>query len=206
MASDDDDDELVHRAKSGDLLAFNELLGRLRSYARSLANQRLHRQVRLRKDPSDLAQDVVFELFRNFERFDGASMQALRSYVRQILEHNAVDVVRAELSALRRSLAAERSLDAAGDQAGLAARLVAPNTPPLDRVLRNERAEQFLTALEQLPAAQRQAFRLWWENCTFREIAQEMNKTEDAAKSLVRHAKHRLAELVPGAWGDEDDE
>lgn len=197
------DDELLLRAKAGDERALNLLIARLRHYVKKLALRRLPQRVRVRKDPSDLAQDTLAEGFRDFDRFEGASINELRAYLKRILERNAIDTLRAELDAFRRSLDAESSFDAPISGTKLRGQLPAEQTPADLRIERREQWELLLSLEEQLPESQRRALSLWRQRYPFREIAEILQVTEDAAKSLVRTAKQTLRECVPGAVLDE---
>ena len=192
-----DDTELLRRAKAGDEHALNELIAALRPYLKAVAQKKLNPRVRVRKDPSDLVQETLEQGFRDFERFAGATQNELRAYLRKILERNAIDTMRAELDAFRRSVKAEYSLDGPADGAKIKGRLVAELTSPSQRAERNQQMERLLSAMEALPEAQRKALALWQQRYSYKEIAEELQKTESAAQSLVKHALKTLRVQFP---------
>lgn len=199
-------DSLLVRAKGGDGLALNELLEALRPLLRKWADRLLNPRLRIRKDPSDLAQDTLMEFFRTFPKFEGKTQPELLSCLRKILEHNHIDALRAQLHAAQRTLAVEVSLDEPNSGSKLRSGLQAEQTPADLKLERREQLARALAMEEQLPDSQRRALSLWRQRYTFREIAQTLNISEDAAKSLVRHAKQTLKERLPGGKSDGEDE
>jgi len=195
-------DGLLARAKSGDEEALNTLLGELRPYLKTIANRKLDRRVRIRKDPSDLVQETLVQGFLDFGRFAGATMEELRGFLKTILKRNAIDTLRGELDAFRRSVTAERSLDEPGGGNKLRDQLVNEHTSPSGIVARNQQTELLLAAIAQLPDAQRKALNFWKLGFTYQEIAEELQRTESAAQSLVKHALKSLREQFPDGFGE----
>jgi len=196
-------DDLLRRAKLGEERALNELVNVLRPYLKTVAARKLPARLRVRKDASDLVQETLEEGFRNFDRFAGATHEELRGYLQRILERNAVDTVRRELDALCRSADAEESLDARQGDGSLKSQFVADQTSPSGRVARSELLDIVMTVMERLPKEQRAALSLWLQRYSFHEIAEELEKTESAAQSLVKHALKTLRERVPAALRDD---
>jgi len=132
----------------------------------------------------DVVQDVFVELWRHPGRYDPAA-GTLRTYLIVLARHRAVDLVRSEL---RRVARQERSY-----------RL----TPaPLmasagDEVLAAETAGLVRSAVQSLPATQRQVVELaYFDGLTCREVAHAVGIPEGTAKSRLRLALAKLEEML----------
>jgi len=132
----------------------------------------------------DVVQDVFVELWRHPGRYDPAA-GTLRTYLIVLARHRAVDLVRSEL---RRVARQERSY-----------RLMPP--PPVagagDEVLAAETAGLVRSAVQSLPATQRQVVELaYFEGLTCREVAHAVGIPEGTAKSRLRLAIAKLEEML----------
>jgi RNA polymerase sigma-70 factor, ECF subfamily len=153
----------------------------------ALAHSVLGSALRVLGDSSaaqDVVQDVFVELWRHPGRYDPAA-GTLRTYLTVLARHRAVDLVRSEL---RRVARQERSY-----------RLT---PPPLmagagDEVLAAETAGLVRSAVQSLPATQRQVVELaYFEGLTCREVAHAVGIPEGTAKSRLRLALAKLEEML----------
>ena len=110
-------EELLERARGGDLDAFGELLAQYRNYARLLARTLIGTTLRLRLDPSDLVQETFLEAHRDFPRFEGASEREVVAWLRRILVRNLADQARRQKAGLR-DYRRQESLEAALERSG----------------------------------------------------------------------------------------
>jgi RNA polymerase sigma-70 factor (ECF subfamily) len=132
----------------------------------------------------DVVQDVFVELWRHPGRYDPAA-GTLRTYLTVLARHRAVDLVRSEL---RRVARQERSYRLSP------APLVADVG---DEVLAAETAGLVRSAVQLLPASQRQVVELaYFEGLTYREVAQAVGIPEGTAKSRLRLALAKLEEML----------
>ncbi len=110
-------EELLERARAGDLDAFGELLAQYRNYARLLARTLIGTTLRLRLDPSDLVQETFLEAHRDFPRFEGATEREVVAWLRRILVRNLADQARRQKAGLR-DYRRQESLEAVLERSG----------------------------------------------------------------------------------------
>jgi RNA polymerase sigma factor (sigma-70 family) len=83
-------------------------------------------------------------------------------------------------------------------------RLVSPAADPADEVARAERSKRVNLAIDELPARQRVAVRMWLEGSGPAEIAQELGLKRNAADALLHRARRFLATKLEdcreGVW------
>jgi RNA polymerase sigma-70 factor, ECF subfamily len=132
----------------------------------------------------DVVQDVFVELWRHPGRYDPAA-GTLRTYLTVLARHRAVDLIRSEL---RRVARQERSYRLTPEP------LVASAG---DEVLAAETAGLVRSAVQSLPATQRQVVELaYFEGLTCREVAHAVGIPEGTAKSRLRLALAKLEEML----------
>lgn len=161
-------------------------LPRFRSYLRLLARSHLLDNHQHKVDPSDIVQQTMLEAYDQRQRFDGNDQQ-LAAWLRQILVHNVADAMRA-FARQCRDAKRERSLDAAVDDSFVRVHewLAADQTSPSEHAVRSERLLELADALEELPAAQREAIILHHiHGWTLARTAQQLNRGESAVAGLL---------------------
>jgi RNA polymerase sigma factor (sigma-70 family) len=145
--------ELVAQKDAGALEALYERYGRA---AYSLARRILTEETLAQ----DVVQEVFLSLWRDARRFD-AGRGTVATYLLSMTHHRAVDVVRREEN-LRRWRTSDEGLDLEAD----------PKVRVEDEVLSTERRAEVRSALQELPAAQREALLLaYFGGYTQREVA-----------------------------------
>ena len=132
----------------------------------------------------DVVQDVFVELWAHPGRYDPVA-GTLRTYLTMLARHRAVDLVRSELRRLARQERTYR-LTPAPVPAGVG-----------DEVLAAETANLVRTAVQSLPASQRQVVELaYFEGLTCREVASAVGIPEGTAKSRLRLALAKLESVL----------
>ena len=132
----------------------------------------------------DVVQDVFVELWAHPGRYDPVA-GTLRTYLTMLARHRAVDLVRSELRRLARQERTYR-LTPAPVTAGVG-----------DEVLAAETASLVRTAVQSLPASQRQVVELaYFEGMTCREVASAVGIPEGTAKSRLRLALAKLESVL----------
>ena len=145
--------ELVAQKDAGALEALYERYGRA---AYSLARRILTEETLAQ----DVVQEVFLSLWRDARRFD-AGRGSVATYLLSMTHHRAVDVVRREEN-LRRWRTSDEGLELEAD----------PKVRVEDEVLTSERRAEVRSALQELPAAQREALLLaYFGGYTQREVA-----------------------------------
>jgi RNA polymerase sigma factor (sigma-70 family) len=184
-----DDRELAARLAGGDQAALAQVYDRYGSLVFGLA-RRILRDEALAED---VTQEVFLFLWEHPERFDPAR-GTLRSWLGLLAHRRSVDRVRAEVRVTRteaRHRASEHP---------------EPVFIDIDEQLSlGWLADQVRAALDQLPTAQRDAVVLaYFGGRTYRDVAAELDIPEGTAKSRLRLALSRLAELLrPVLAGEE---
>jgi RNA polymerase sigma-70 factor (ECF subfamily) len=176
----DDDGLLAQRIRSGDRIALGELYDRHASAAMAVAL----RIVTDREGAEDLVHDTFVAIWQKIDRFDPAR-GSLRSWILTIVRNRAIDRLRGTRPSVEIGDAEERSMLRSG-----------PN-PTWDDALARLGAGQLRTALDELPAEQRQAIELaYFAGRTYREIATMTGVPLGTANGRLRLALARLRQLL----------
>ena len=175
-----DDGLLAQRIRSGDRDALGEVYDRHASAAMAVAL----RIVADREGAEDLVHDTFVAVWQKIERFDPAR-GSLRSWIMTIVRNRAIDRLRGTRPSIELGEADERSMLRSG-----------PN-PTWDDALAHLGAGQLRTALDELPAEQREAIELaYFGGRTYREIATLTGVPVGTANGRLRLALARLRELL----------
>jgi RNA polymerase sigma-70 factor (ECF subfamily) len=162
-------------------------LEQCREYLRLLARLQLDPRLQGKLDPSDVVQQTLLKAHEKMEQFRGRTEAELTAWLRQILANNLAEAVR-KYAADARNVARERSLEARLDEssARLEACLLADQSSPSQRVIRQERLVQLANALAQLPVDQRRAVELHHlKGLSVAEVGNHLGKTRAAVVGLL---------------------
>jgi RNA polymerase sigma factor (sigma-70 family) len=169
---------LVERLSGGDETALVDLYDRYSGFVYGLA-------VRTLVDPraaEDITQEVFVSLWEHPERID-SGRGTLRGFLGTLTHRRAVDAVRREEAHRRREALVARDAHEVPDVA--------------EAVLRSDTSGKVRMALEVLPGPQRQALDLaYFHGYTYRQVAEVLNIPEGTAKSRLRLALARIAEVL----------
>lgn len=177
---------LLTRARTGDVLAREELFQRFIPVLRRWAHRRLPTGARDLNDTMDLVQITLLRALNRLEHFEHRGEGAFLGYLRNIL----LNVVTEET---RRS--SRRGLQASLDET-----LASPHASIVERVIGAEQIELYQRALTELTEEQRQGVILRVEfNYPYDQIAEALGKpSADAARMMVVRALADLAEIIDG--------
>jgi RNA polymerase sigma-70 factor, ECF subfamily len=193
-------EELLERARAGDLESFGQLLSQYRNYARLLARTLIGTTLRLRLDPSDLVQETFLEAHRDFPRFGGTTERELLAWLRRILARNLADQARRQKAGLRdyrRQVSLEAILDRSS--ARMQQALVAVVASPSAAASQREQAVLLADALADLPPDYREVIILRnLERLRFDEVAARMGRSPGAVRMLWTRALERLSRALEG--------
>jgi RNA polymerase sigma-70 factor (ECF subfamily) len=169
---------LLVKAQAGDAQALNDLLARHLPRLTRWASGRLPLGLRTMLDTGDIVQDAVINAIRNLPNLEIRSDHALESYLRRAIKNRIIDVYRRP----RR--------DREEPQDNLPER----GPSPFDLVIGAEALERYEAALDELKEQERHIIVMHVElGLTTREIAEEMEKSVDAARMALTRALARLA-------------
>jgi RNA polymerase sigma-70 factor, ECF subfamily len=173
-----DDASLVQRLRSGDREALGELYDRHAPVAQAVAL----RIVGDREQAEDLVHDAFVIVWQKIARFD-ASRGSLRAWLLTIVRNRGIDRLRATRPAL--------DLDEGDLPSG-------PN-PTWDEAIRRLSAAEIRSAVDGLPAEQRNAIELaYFSGRTYREIAQITGVPQGTVNGRMRLALVKLREALAG--------
>lgn len=205
-------ENLMHRVAMSDPTLTNddagdlgERLPRFRGYLRLLARSHLADNHQAKVDPSDIVQQTLLEAYDQRERFAGNDDQ-LAAWLRQILVNNVADAMRA-LARQCRDAKRERSLDAAIDDSFIKVHewLAAEQTSPSEQAIRSEKLLRLADALEELPAAQREAVILHHvHGWTLARTAEHLQRGESAVAGLLHRGLKGLRQSLRKLEGGYD--
>jgi RNA polymerase sigma factor (sigma-70 family) len=168
------DDELIQRAKEGDLDCFNQLVER---YQRQIYNLSL-RILENAPAAEDATQEAFLSAFRGIGKFRGGSFRAW-------LFRIAANACRDQLRSLRRRPAT--SIES------VPLELESDQPTPEDLAVRRQLGEEIKKALAALPADQRLAVILRdIEGLDYAEIAQVTSSSLGTVKSRINRGRTRL--------------
>ncbi len=170
---------LVERLSRGDETALADLYDRYAGFVHALAL----RVVANRPAAEDITQDVFVFLWEHPERIE-PGRGSLRGFLGTVTHRRAVDVVRREEARKRRE---ERA--GPGD--------AVPPPDETEAVIHSDTRGKVRTAVDLLPEAQRRAVELaYFHGYTYRQVAVALGIPEGTAKSRMRLALARIAEIL----------
>jgi RNA polymerase sigma-70 factor, ECF subfamily len=173
-------------------------LEQYRSYLKLLADLQLNPQLKVKEGASDIVQQTMLEAHRDLGGFRGKSEAELRAWLKTILTHNLLSVARhyrRDKRAAEREVSLQDQLEQSS--ALLHRQLVADQTSPSMKLMKQERLEQLADALLKLLEGEREAVVLkHYHNWTVAEIAQHLGRTEEAVAGLLRRGLKKLREQL----------
>jgi RNA polymerase sigma-70 factor (ECF subfamily) len=179
----DPDVALMLRVRDGDDAAFAELVN---SYGPRVFGF-LWRQTGDRLDAEDLTQEVFLRLYRYRDRY-----QARAGFSTWVF-HVTQNVLRNALRSRRRHPSVQLDTQRRDDDRLLESLLAGENDSPSLPVERAELAGVVRAAVAELAGRQRQAMELHqFADCSYAEVASELEMTPKAAKSLLYRARNQL--------------
>jgi RNA polymerase sigma-70 factor (ECF subfamily) len=199
-------DELVRRARQGDDQGREQLFAACRDYLGRMAHTQVESWLRAKVDASDLVQQTLFEAHRDFDRFQGATGGELLAWLRRILTHNALDLVRQYHGTAKRQARREIGLRGAGDDSAFigAAEPASPGPSPSEEVIRRDDQLRVAAALAQLAPDYRDVIVLRnLERLPFDDVARLLGRSRPAAQMLWMRAMKKLQEALGEEVGEE---
>lgn len=181
---------LLAEAQNGSVDALGQLVKANQNYLLLIANQEIHANVQAKVGASDVVQETLAAAHRNFEQFQGKTAEEWRGWLRVILKNQL-------LATTRQFAAAKRDIQREGPLAD-AERMKDQQPTPRTTALQADEALRLRRAMERLSEDHRRVIMLHkWEQLSFREVSQQMNRSEDAVKKLWSRALRSLkVELI----------
>src|SRR5262245_53670533 len=199
---DIDPEELLLGARKGGKEALGKLLEFYRQYLYLLARTQVDLHLQRRASPSDLVQETLLEAVRDFPRFRGKTERELLAWLRRILLHNLGRLVEREITARKRSLRREVSLESCLDDlersaTAFEAFFASQGSSPSRSARRRESAAVLAAKLALLSEAHREVIVLRnLEGLSFEEVAARMGRSSGAVRVLWLRALGKLREIL----------
>jgi RNA polymerase sigma-70 factor (ECF subfamily) len=186
--------QLIERAREGDNQAIGELLQQHRDYLLLVANQELDDALQAKLGASDLVQESMFTAQANFQQFHGTTRQELLAWLRRILHNDLLHAQRRYKSIQKRELAKEVPVDGS---AGVGSQLQDVFQTPSTQAAQREEVAALRTAMHQLSEDYQRVLRMrHWQQLSFRQIGEQLHRSEDAARKLWSRAVLKLQEII----------
>src|SRR5262245_25812028 len=125
-------------ARGGCNDALGQALEACRAYLLLIAEEELDPELRRKGGASDLVQETFLEAQRDFLRFQGATPEEWRAWLRRLLLNNVTDFGRRFRATTKRNADRELPLDDSGE---LARDLAAADTTPSGQAMAQEQTE-----------------------------------------------------------------
>jgi RNA polymerase sigma-70 factor (ECF subfamily) len=171
----------LEAARNGSGPALGSILESCHGYIAAVAARQVPRRLRGRIRPSSLVQETYLRACQNFDRFRGRSERQLLAWLRQIMLHCLINLLRQPQ--FRRPV---HPLPA-----GLAGRTAEPDRQAADL----EGARALTAALDRLPAHYRLAIELrHFHRLSFEEVGHVLGCSAEAARKVWARAQAKLGE------------
>ena len=175
-----------------------KLLHRFQEYLTFIARLQTSGRFKAKLDVSGIVQQTLLEAHQAMQELAALSEDQQTAWLRQALANNLSDEIR-KLSAKKRDIRMEQSLDASLDQSmnRLQGLLPADQSSPSQRAHKNEQLLRLAEAVNQLPESQRQAVELHHLlGMSLTEVAERLGSTKPAVAGLIHRGLKKLRELM----------
>jgi RNA polymerase sigma-70 factor (ECF subfamily) len=189
---------LLHRARTGDAAARDELFARCRNYVGLVARAQVESWMQAKVDASDLVQQTLLEAHRGFTKFQGSTEGEWLAWLKQILAHNAQDFVR-RYRTDKRHAAREIALQVPTDGVSGSFFRDPPDggATPSQILAQQEREIELADAIAQLSPDHQEVIMLRnLQRLPFDEVARRMGRSRPAVQMLWMRALRKLEELM----------
>lgn len=191
---------LVARARSGETDALGMLCDMYRNYLRMLARAGLGPKLRERVELSDVVQETLIEMIRQFPAFTGQDEVALVGWMRRLIAQKLADLGRYHSRAKRgggdpqwpldapmtvSGKGAGLALETGGRSANLAEILTLSQTSPSEAASRREATVLLADSLTKLPPDQAEVLWLYHvEGISFDQIGQRFGVSRKVIRGM----------------------
>lgn len=208
--------DLMAQARAGQSEALGELCDLYRNYLRMIVRTGMGPRLRERIDMSDVVQEALVEVVRQFPQFTGQTEAALVGWLRRLVAQKLADLGRYHSRAKRAGDAGALPLDAAWDPgagghadgggdagARLLDMLALSQTSPSEAASRRELTVLLADALTTLPEAEAEVLWLYHaEALSFEAIGDRLGVGRKAVRGLwARGLKNLRRHLDPPGAG-----
>lgn len=198
--------ELMAQARAGQAEALGELCALYRNYLRMVVRTGLGPRLRERVELSDVVQEALVEVIKQFPQFTGQNEAALVGWLRRLVGQKLADLGRYHSRAKRAAGGSALPLDApfesnTGDSAGgrLLDVLALSQTSPSEQASRRELIVLLADALADLPETEAEVLWLYHaDGLSFESIGEQLGLGRKAVRGLwARGLKGLKRQLGP---------
>lgn len=185
-------DQYMVSARNGSSSGFGRMMESFRPALTEMAEELLGPRVRRRMSSSDLVQDTLLAVWKEFAHFRGSSLAEFRFWLKDVFHSRLVD-------GLRRHQQAEKRRQGREDELNSISLLSEDHESPSKVAALREDAVLLLKALEDLPPEQQTIVRMrYLQDCTFEQIAEQLQLSlssvwrsfQQATETLRRRLQH----------------
>jgi RNA polymerase sigma-70 factor (ECF subfamily) len=198
--SEQNTDQLLTLARSGDSQAQQQLLNRHRERLKRLISTFLDPRLAARLDPSDVLQEALMCAALRLPKYLDEQPIGFYPWLRQIVREQLIVVHRRHVHADRRTIHREHPFRGGiSDESAmfLADRLVSQDTSPTQRANLNELRASVRQALTDSSEANRELLLMRFvEQLKIQEISEVMSISESAVKQRLARALQKLNQIV----------
>ena len=199
--------ELLEQARNGSPQAQTDLFAQVQSYLSLVAERNVDSQLRPKVGASDLVQESLTVAVERFDQFRGHTQQELYAWLTTIIK-NELKQKRRSFHASKRDIKREQRIDAgnvsAAQRVGIQRdeRLTDQMPTPGTHAVNVEQSRALAIAMGNLPAEDLQVIKLRnWERLSFRQIAEQLGKSESMVTRIWYRALVRLQTEMDRANG-----
>ncbi|QEH36142.1 RNA polymerase sigma factor [Aquisphaera giovannonii] len=206
--------ELLSRARAGETEALGELCALYRNYLRMIVRTGLGPRLRERLELSDVVQETLIEVVRQFPQFTGQNEAALVGWLRRLVGQKLADLGRYHSRSKRtggtRTLALEAPLDfegpghlsADGGGGRLLDMLALSQTSPSEVASRRELVVLLADAVGALPVEEADILWLYHaEGLSFEAIGERVGLSRKSVRGIWARGLKRLRRTLEGPPG-----
>jgi RNA polymerase sigma-70 factor (ECF subfamily) len=204
--------ELLSKARAGESDALGELCALYRNYLRMVVRTGMGPRLRERVEMSDVVQEVLVEVIRQFPQFTGQNEAALVGWLRRLVGQKLADLGRYHSRAKRAGASTAVPLDAPihdasgnrpGEESGrLLDRLALSQTSPSQAASRREQIVLLADALAALPMAEADVLWVYFsENLSFEAIGERVGLSRKSIRGIWARGLKRLKRSLEGPPG-----
>lgn len=202
MATDEERESMLQRARAGDQGALAALLEELSPELRRRVGAKMVSPWKSLVDEDDILQVTFIEACTRLDRFTSGGVSGFLAWLTRLAENNRIDAVRALEGAKRPGPSKQVRARGAEDSAVAFIELIgATSNTPSRSVARGEAGRLLDRALSTLPGEYERVIRLYdLKGLSAAEVAGEMGRSEGAIYMLRARAHERLKDaLGPGS-------
>ena len=200
--------ELIAKARAGEVDALGELCNLYRNYMRMVVRTGLGPKLRERVELSDVVQEALVEVIRQFPQFTGQNEAALVGWLRRLVGQKLADLGRYHSRAKRSGGGPDVPLDAAWDLPGggdgsqggkLLDMLALSQTSPSEAASKRELTVLLADALAALPESESEVLWLYHaEGLSFEGIGDRMGVSRKSIRGIWARGLKSLKRTLDG--------